>query len=95
MTTRNRPRDAAVFGVDIGKNIFHVVGLDISGQPVQRARFRRDTLLQFFERAAPAIVGMEACPGSQWLARKIQGPRPHCPDRPGPVREALRQEQQE
>ncbi len=73
MTTRNRPRDAAVFGVDIGKNVFHVVGLDGSGQPVQRARFRRDTLLQFFERAAPAIVGMEACPGSQWLARKIQG----------------------
>jgi transposase len=26
----------------------------------------------FFERAAPAIVAMEACPGSQWLARKIQ-----------------------
>jgi transposase len=39
---------------------------------VQRVRFRRDTLLQFFERAAPAVVGMEACPGSQWLARKIQ-----------------------
>ncbi len=73
MTTRNRPRNAAVFGVDIGKNIFHVVGLDSSGQPVQRVRFRRDTLLQFFERTAPAIVGMEACPGSQWLARKIQG----------------------
>lgn len=72
MTIRNRPRGAAVFGVDIGKNIFHVVGLDAAGQPVQRVRFRRDTLLQFFERAAPAVVGMEACPGSQWLARKIQ-----------------------
>jgi transposase len=28
-------------------------------------------VLQFFELAKPAIVGMEACPGSQWLARKI------------------------
>lgn len=72
MTIRNKPREAAVFGVDIGKNIFHVVSLDGSGRPVQRVRFRRDTLLQFFERATPAIVGMEACPGSQWLARKIQ-----------------------
>jgi transposase len=72
MTIRNRPREAAVFGVDIGKNIFHVVGLDAAGQPVQRVRFRRDTLLQFFERAAPAVVGVEACPGSQWLARKVQ-----------------------
>jgi transposase len=72
MTMRNKPRDAAVYGIDIGKNLFHVVGVDASGAPVQRVRFRRDTLLQFFERAAPAIVGMEACPGSQWLARKIQ-----------------------
>lgn len=68
---RNAPRDAAVFGVDLGKNVFHVVGLDASGAPVQRVKFRRDTLLQFFERAAPSIVGMEACPGSQWLARKL------------------------
>ncbi len=35
-------------------------------------KFRRDTLLIFFERAARTIVGMEACPGSQWLARKLQ-----------------------
>lgn len=57
MSPRNAPGFAAVDGVDIGKNIFHVVGVDSGGGPVQRARFRRDTLLQFFERAAPAIVG--------------------------------------
>lgn len=72
MTVRNAPRPAAVYGVDIGKNLFHVVGLDQAGHPVQRVRFRRETLLQFFGRIAPALVGMEACPGSQWLARKIQ-----------------------
>jgi transposase len=69
---RNHPADAATFGIDIGKNIFHVVGVDVTGQPVQRIRLRRDTLLQFFERAKPAVVGMEACPGSQWLARRIR-----------------------
>lgn len=68
---RNAPRDAAVFGVDLGKNIFHVVGLDERGAVVQRVKFRRDTLLAFFERARPTLVGMEACPGSQWLARKL------------------------
>lgn len=72
MAERNRPKEAAVFGVDIGKNVFHVVGIDASGAPIQRASFRRDTLLQFFERAKPTVVGMEACPGSQWLARKIK-----------------------
>jgi transposase len=69
---RNKPRDADVYGVDIGKNIFHIVGVNATGAPIQRVRCRRDTLMQFFQRAAPAIVGMEACPGSQWLARKIQ-----------------------
>ncbi|KIV66971.1 putative transposase [Rhizobium sp. UR51a] len=72
MSQRNMPRPAAVYGIDIGKNIFHVVGLGSDGVPVQKVRFRRDTLLQFFERAAPAIVGMESCAGSQWIARKMQ-----------------------
>jgi len=66
------PRDAAVYGVDLGKNIFHIVGVDASGAVVQRVKFRRHTLLAFFERAGRALVGMDACPGSQWLARKLQ-----------------------
>ncbi len=72
MPQRNAPRSAAVYGIDIGKNIFHVVRLGSDGEPVQKVRLRSDTLLQFFEREAPAIVGMESCAGSQWIARKIQ-----------------------
>ncbi len=59
-------------GIDLGKNLFHVVGTDAAGTVVQRVRFRRDTLLTFFERADRALVAMEACPGSQWLARRLQ-----------------------
>jgi transposase len=69
---RNQPRGATVYGIDIGKNCFHVVGVDAAGKPIQRVKFRRDTLLTFFANAAPALIGMEACPGSQWLARKLQ-----------------------
>ena len=58
---RNMPRGAAVYG-----------GTDAAGNVVQKAKFRRDTVLAFFERAEPAIVGMEACPGSQWFARRLQ-----------------------
>ena len=68
---RNAPKDCAVFGVDIGKNVFHVVGLNGEGTPVQKCKFRRETLLQFFEQARTTLVDMEACPGSQWLARKL------------------------
>ena len=69
---RNAPRGAVVYGVDLGKNLFHIVGLDTDGAILQRVKFRRETLIAFFERADRAIVGMEACPGSQWLARKLQ-----------------------
>jgi hypothetical protein len=57
---RNAPRDAAVFGVDLGKNVFHVVGLDDRGAVIQRVKLRREALLAFFERAARTVVGMEA-----------------------------------
>lgn len=63
---------AMIFGVDIGKNIFHIVGLDAGGKPVFRSKFRRDGLLRFFVNTPPATIGMESCPGSQWLARKLQ-----------------------
>jgi len=66
---RNKTRNASFYGVDIGKNLFHVVGMDQTGEIVQRAKFRRETILAFFQRAVPAVVGMEACPGAQWLAR--------------------------
>ncbi len=69
---RNKPKGATVYGVDLGKNVFHVVGTDQAGNIIQRVKFRRDTVLAFFQQAAPALVGMEACPGAQWLARKLQ-----------------------
>lgn len=72
---RNTPREAAVYGVDLGKNVFHIVGLDAQGAVVQRVKCRRETVLAFFARASPTVVGMEACPGSQWLARKLQAMR--------------------
>lgn len=70
---RNQPRGATVYGIDIGKNVFHVVGLDQHGKPIQRAKFGRTTIFSFFANASAALIGMEACPGSQWLARKLQG----------------------
>ena len=69
---RNTPRDAAAYGIDLGKNVFHVVGLDGAGAVIQRLKLRRVTSLAFFERTGRTVVGMEACPGSQWLARKLQ-----------------------
>lgn len=70
MRTKPVPETAA-FGIDIGKTVFHVVALDASGATIQRAKFSRDTLMAFFEAAPKVLISMEACPRSQWLARRL------------------------
>jgi len=68
---RNRPIGAAIYGVDLGKNRFDVVACDAMGKPVQRLKLTRHSLLPFFGQVGKALIGMEACPGAQWLARKL------------------------
>lgn len=70
MRTKPDPKTAA-FGIDIGKKVFHVVALNAAGAVIQRAKFSRDTLMAFFDAAPRVLIGMEACPGSQWLARRL------------------------
>lgn len=67
---RNIPRDAAVYGVDLGKNVFfHVVGLDSPGAVVQRVKFRRDTLLPSSGgRTALSLAWKHAPARSDWHA---------------------------
>lgn len=69
---RTKPlSEAHAYGIDIGKRVFHVVAVDRDGAVIQRAKFGRETLHLFFDMAPKALIGMEACPGSQWLARKL------------------------
>jgi len=70
MRTKPIPETTA-FGIDIGKKVFHVVALNAAGAVIQRAKFSRDTLMAFFDAAPKVLIGMEACPGSQWLARRL------------------------
>lgn len=70
MRTKPIPETAA-FGVDIGKKVFHLVAVNAAGAVIQRAKFSRDTLMAFFEAAPKVLIGMEACPGSTLLARRL------------------------
>ena len=56
-------------GIDIGKSWFHVIGLDEAGKPVIREKLNRARLMQFMSTRHICVVGMEACAGSQYLAR--------------------------
>ncbi|MCC5972649.1 MAG: transposase [Rubellimicrobium sp.] len=65
--------ETTAFGISIGigKKVFHVVALNAAGAVIQRAKFLRDTSLSFFDAAPKVPIGMEACPGSQGLARRL------------------------
>jgi transposase len=64
--------DIAVVGLDIGKRLFHVIGMDQAGHVVLRRRCSRSQLVAFFERLPPALVGMEACANAHFLGRTIR-----------------------
>ena len=61
--------DIAVLGVDLGKNVCSVVGLDAAGAVVMRRKMKRETLIGLAEKLPPCIVGMEACCGAHHLGR--------------------------
>ena len=61
--------DISVLGVDLGKNVCSVVGLDASGAVVMRRKVRRETLIALAEKLSPCVVGMEACCGAHHLGR--------------------------
>ena len=59
----------SVVGIDLGKNVCSVVGLDVSGAVVMRRKVRRETLTGLAEKLPPCVVGMEACCGAHHLGR--------------------------
>jgi hypothetical protein len=62
----------AVIGIDIGKNSFHVVGLDDRGAIVLRQKWSRGQIEVRLANMPPCLIGMEACFGAHHLSRKLQ-----------------------
>ena len=54
----------AVIGIDIGKNSFHVVGLDGRGAIVLRQKWSRGQVETRFANMSPCLIGMDACVGA-------------------------------
>src|SRR5207244_11547173 len=62
----------AVIGIDIGKNSFHVVGLDRRGAIVPRQKWSRGQVGERLANMPPCLIGMEACVGAHHLSRKLK-----------------------
>ena len=51
-------------GLDIAKSVFQIHGVDAGGQVVIRRQLKRRSVLAFFQKLPPCLVGIEACAGA-------------------------------
>jgi len=59
-------------GVDLGKTVFHLVGLNLRGEVVVRRKCSRPQLLQFTANVKADLIGMEACAGAHFVGRALR-----------------------
>ncbi|MEO0622272.1 MAG: IS110 family transposase [Pseudomonadota bacterium] len=60
-----------VVGIDLGKNVFHLICMDGDGQIVKRRRCSRPQLFAFFRNRPSCLVGMEACASAHFIGRTL------------------------
>ena len=64
--------ELACVGIDIGKDVFHLVGFDGDGKLVLRRKIKRLALVAEFKKLPPCIVGMEACLSAHFVSRTLR-----------------------
>src|SRR5882757_5424127 len=61
-----------VLGIDLGKTVFHLVGLDSTGRVVIRKKCSPTQLLAFTANLQVQLIGMESRSGSHFLGRALR-----------------------
>jgi transposase len=59
-------------GIDLGKTVFHAVGLNQRGEVVLRKKFSRRQLLHFTVKLKVVLIGMESGGGAHFLGRALR-----------------------
>jgi transposase len=59
-------------GLDLAKNVFHVVCCDARGKMVSKRMLKRGQVLVFFGNLERCVVGMEACAGAHYWGRELR-----------------------
>jgi len=72
MTNEQSTQTFASIGIDIGKDVFHIVGFDASGKVVLRKKFKRLALEAELAKLQPSIVGLEACLSAHFVSRTLR-----------------------
>jgi len=70
--SRNSNTPITIVGIDIGKNSFHLIGLDQRGAIVLRQKWSRGQVEARFANMPPCLIGLEACVGAHHLSRRLK-----------------------
>jgi transposase len=70
--TGSEAYSVTIIGIDIGKDVFHLVGFDGGGQIVLRRKIRRLALTDVFASLPRCVVGMEACLSAHFVSRTLR-----------------------
>ena len=65
-------QNPSVLGIDLAKRVFHLVGLDAQGHIVLRKCLTREALVPFIAQLPPVVIGLEACGGAHYWARRFR-----------------------
>ena len=59
-------------GLDLAKDVFHVMCCDARGKIVRKRMLKRGQVLTFFGNLGQCLVGMEACAGAHYWGRELE-----------------------
>jgi len=71
-TSRHSIPAFSSIGVDIGKDVFHLVGFDQEGRIILRRKIKRLGLVNAFSKLPRCVVGMEACLSAHFVSRTLR-----------------------
>jgi transposase len=64
-------KNISVLGIDLAKTIFQIHGANARGKKVFSKRISRQKLATFVANLPPCLIGMEACGGAHYWARRF------------------------
>jgi len=73
MSHKSAPPTVSTIGIDLGKNSFHLVGLDQRGAIVLLLKCSRAQLERRLANIPRCLIGMEACSGAHYIGRQLAG----------------------
>src|SRR5262249_17008242 len=72
MSRKPLPCDVTTIGIDIGKNTFHLIGLDMRGAIALQLKVSRGQVGGGIANVPCCLIGMEACSGAHHIGRQLE-----------------------